>query len=167
EHTDWSLLKFLKYRAEGDDFTYDRRKEHMLYKANLNLLARTKEHAQAIKYLSNFENEKASVSIDNFWMSVDNRFSNEKQKHIETGYDLTLADEVTQQMKTYIRSTTTRVTKRFLDSRETSSPKRSTRRKRDIEDGENETQMYQENQEIITDIGNNPLYVTEHIEKNE
>ncbi|CAG8546918.1 4817_t:CDS:2 [Ambispora gerdemannii] len=52
-NTDWSLIKFLKYRAEGDDFTYDRRKEHMLYKAVLTLL--TKEHAQAIKYLSNFE----------------------------------------------------------------------------------------------------------------
>ncbi|RIA85928.1 hypothetical protein C1645_741215 [Glomus cerebriforme] len=109
--------------------------------------------------------EKSSVSVDNFWMSVDKKLNNEKMERIKTDYDLTLADEVSQQMSTYVRSTTTRVTKRFLDSRKISSPERST--KWDIEDDENKTQMYQENQEIFADVGNNPLYVTEHIEKDE
>ncbi|CAI2190023.1 6639_t:CDS:2, partial [Funneliformis geosporum] len=122
--------------TEDDDFTYDRRKEHMLYKAVLNLLA--KEHAQAIKYLSiaitqldayvptgcqttcRVMNEKSSASIENFWMSIDKKLSNERKEHIETKWD--------------------------------------------IEDDENKTQTYQE---IILDVGNNPLYVTEHIEKNE
>ncbi|CAG8546896.1 4816_t:CDS:10 [Ambispora gerdemannii] len=85
------------------------------------------------------------------------------KKLIETDYDLTLADEVTQQMKTYARSTTTRVTKRLLDSRETSFPKRSTRTKWNIEGDESKTQTYQE----IIDVGNNPFLVTEHIKEDE
>ncbi|GES96050.1 hypothetical protein RCL_jg392.t1 [Rhizophagus clarus] len=34
----WSLLKFLNFRAENDDFTCNRRKEHGLYKKALNVL---------------------------------------------------------------------------------------------------------------------------------
>ncbi|CAG8449809.1 7335_t:CDS:2 [Acaulospora colombiana] len=97
-------------------------------------------------------------------MSIDKKLSSEKKKHIEADYDLTLADEVTQQMKTYVRSTTTRVTKRFLDSCETSSPKRSTRTKWNIEGDESKTQTYQE---LIEDVGNNPFLVTEHIKEDE
>ena len=50
---DWSLIKFLKYRAQDDNFTYDKRNEHMLYRVALNLLS--KEHSQARQYLTDFE----------------------------------------------------------------------------------------------------------------
>ncbi|CAG8696235.1 1462_t:CDS:2, partial [Cetraspora pellucida] len=151
-NTDWSLIKFLKYR---DDFTYDKRKEHMLYKAWVQGLEYISVPRQLRDVLTNHQtyviaitqldayvptgcqtmchvmNEKSSASVENFWMSID-------KKLIETDYDLTLADEVTQQMKTYARSTTTRVIKRLLDSRETSSPKRSTRTKWNIEGDESD-----------------------------
>ncbi|CAG8651603.1 10308_t:CDS:2, partial [Funneliformis mosseae] len=52
-NTDWSLIKFLKYRAQEGDFTYDKRNEHMLYKVALSLLSN--EHPQAQQYISNFE----------------------------------------------------------------------------------------------------------------
>ncbi|CAG8610298.1 14263_t:CDS:2, partial [Funneliformis caledonium] len=49
----WSLFSFLQYREGVDDFTYDKVKEHMLYKSALNLLS--KDHDQARKCLLNFE----------------------------------------------------------------------------------------------------------------
>ena len=49
----WSLLKFLKFRAENDDFTCNRRKEHGLYKKALNVLA--VNNAQARDLLSGFK----------------------------------------------------------------------------------------------------------------
>ncbi|CAG8716720.1 7231_t:CDS:2, partial [Funneliformis mosseae] len=71
-------------------------------------------------------------------------------------YDLTVADEVSQQMKSYVRSTTTKVYKRFLGSCETSSPKRLTR-----------TNWSIKGSDVIVDVGNNPFIVTKHIEKDE
>ena len=53
KNTNWSLIKFLNYRARDDEFTYNKRKEHLLYKSVLSLLS--KDHAQAQKYLSSFE----------------------------------------------------------------------------------------------------------------
>ncbi|GBB89876.1 hypothetical protein RclHR1_01670027 [Rhizophagus clarus] len=49
----WSLLKFLNFRAENDDFTCNRRKEHGLYKKALNVL--TVNNAQARDLLSGFK----------------------------------------------------------------------------------------------------------------
>ncbi|CAI2189139.1 12391_t:CDS:2, partial [Funneliformis geosporum] len=141
KNTNWLLIKFLNYRAKDDEFTYDKRKEHLLYKSVLSLLS--KDYAQAQKYLSSFEayaiaitqldayvptsyqtschvmNEKTSEVVNIFWNSIDKKLCDSKIEHVETNYDLGIATEVTQQMETYIKSSTTRVTKRFSNSCQT------------------------------------------------
>ncbi|CAG8641443.1 13586_t:CDS:2 [Dentiscutata heterogama] len=84
----WSLFSFLKYRECVDDFTYDKVKEHMLYKSALNLLS--KDHDQARKCLLNFEpaefalagesgvrlpsgNERSSEKVLNFWTTIEKK----------------------------------------------------------------------------------------------
>ncbi|CAB4399322.1 unnamed protein product [Rhizophagus irregularis] len=67
----WSLFSFLQYREGVDDFTYDKVKEHMLYKSALNLLS--KDHDQARKCLLNFENERSSGNVHNFWTTIEKK----------------------------------------------------------------------------------------------
>jgi hypothetical protein len=65
----WSLFSFLQYREGVDDFTYDKVKEHMLYKSALNLLS--KVHDQARKCLLNFEVNYLyllAVKVDESWL---------------------------------------------------------------------------------------------------
>ncbi|RGB28982.1 hypothetical protein C1646_672811 [Rhizophagus diaphanus] len=130
----WSLSRFLQYRNEAEDYTYDKRQEHKTYKKALVALSEDPSYAQQAQIcLSGFENEKSSTSIENFWISIDKKLATKKLERIEDHYDLTIADEVTQQMTTYIRSTTTRVTERFLNSCETSSQNRSTENQEPVE----------------------------------
>ncbi|PKY59019.1 hypothetical protein RhiirA4_481429 [Rhizophagus irregularis] len=60
-----------QYREGVDDFTYDKVKEHMLYKSALNLLS--KDHDQARKCLLNFENERSSGNVHNFWTTIEKK----------------------------------------------------------------------------------------------
>ncbi|CAJ0756887.1 9907_t:CDS:2 [Entrophospora sp. SA101] len=93
--------------------------------------------------------------MDNFWVLINKKLNNEKFECIEVSELFILtADEVTQHMKKYISSTTTRVTKRFLDRYETSPSKRLTKIKSSIENDKNETHI----QEAIE---NNPFLASE------
>ena len=49
----WSLASFLMYRAKVDEFTYDKVREHNLYKKSLTLLSRDNDQARIC--LNNFE----------------------------------------------------------------------------------------------------------------
>ncbi len=40
KNTNWSLIKFLNYRAKDKEFTYNKRKEYLLYKSVLSLLSK-------------------------------------------------------------------------------------------------------------------------------
>ncbi|UZO05888.1 uncharacterized protein OCT59_026226 [Rhizophagus irregularis] len=51
--------------------SHDKVKEHMLYKSALNLLS--KDHDQARKCLLNFENERSSGNVHNFWTTIEKK----------------------------------------------------------------------------------------------
>ncbi|KAF0500630.1 hypothetical protein F8M41_020216 [Gigaspora margarita] len=111
--TNYSLINFLNFRVEAYDFTYNKRREHLLYKKSLEILAINDDLART--YLSDFAHEKSSKKVEIFWRSINKKFNNDKIEDIEADYDLTVAAEVSQQMKTYIRSTTARITTRFSE----------------------------------------------------
>ena len=43
----WSLFRFLQYRNGAEDFTYDKRQEHKMYKKALDVLLLSKDHSYA------------------------------------------------------------------------------------------------------------------------
>lgn len=49
---DWSLFSFLKYREGAGNFTYEKDKEHMLYKKALESLS---ENDEVRKWIRKFE----------------------------------------------------------------------------------------------------------------
>ena len=52
----WSLSRFLQYRNEAEDFTYDKRQEHKTYKKALEALSEDPSYAQQAQIcLSGFE----------------------------------------------------------------------------------------------------------------
>ncbi|GES77813.1 hypothetical protein GLOIN_2v1660456 [Rhizophagus clarus] len=76
QNNNWSLLKFPKYRETTNDFTYEKDREHMLYRKSLDLLSK---------------NDKAQSYIQNFKVA---------------GYNFTLTNKVTQQISQIKSTTT-------------------------------------------------------------
>ncbi|CAJ0901983.1 17530_t:CDS:2, partial [Entrophospora sp. SA101] len=136
--------------TKADDFTYDKGTEHKLYREALSSLS--KQHTLARELLLNFKVECIYILLSLIEISSRARVGSELDLILLI--DLTIADEVTQHMKKYISSTTTRVTKRFLDRYETSPSKRLTKIKSSIENDKNETHI----QEAIE---NNPFLASE------
>ncbi|CAG8661156.1 6580_t:CDS:2, partial [Paraglomus occultum] len=144
KHSIWSLLPFLQYRKGVDSFTYDKAKEHRLYKSALELLSEDDEEAR--KCLFNYEDEKDSACVGLFWSSIMEKLCESQIKGVETNYDLTLATEVTQQMSTYVKSTTGRVAKRYSESFEQNSSKRLAKDSSEpVEDAANNPFLYDSN----------------------
>ncbi|CAG8469247.1 24200_t:CDS:2 [Gigaspora margarita] len=122
--TNYSLINFLNFRAEAYDFTYNKRREHLLYKKSLEILAINDDLART--YLSDFAVQELEYipvpgQLRDVLTTPDTRnhlkkYNNDKIEDIEADYELTVAAEVSQQMKTYIRSTTARITNRFSES---------------------------------------------------
>ncbi|CAG8694751.1 6406_t:CDS:2, partial [Acaulospora morrowiae] len=72
--------------------------------------------------------ERSSISVNKFWMTVNEELINDKIKNEENEYDLILTTNVNKQMGTYVNATSSRLTKRFVDCANESPPKRVTRK---------------------------------------
>nr|CAG8504800.1 7802_t:CDS:2 [Entrophospora candida] len=72
EYTDWSLVSFLRFRKDADNFTGDKAVEHFNYKTTLEkiILSDDLNRAKVLECLVNFEDEKSSQLVNNFWTSI-------------------------------------------------------------------------------------------------
>ncbi|RIB04204.1 hypothetical protein C2G38_700874 [Gigaspora rosea] len=69
---DWSLLSFLLYRQQFDDFSADKCKEHKRYVFNLSAIISNEDSSEiaierASKSLKSMRNEKKSYLVNIFW----------------------------------------------------------------------------------------------------
>ncbi|CAB5367397.1 unnamed protein product [Rhizophagus irregularis] len=71
----WSLLKFFYYRMGTKSFTYEKDKEHMLYRSML--ISLSNERARIC--LLAFE-EKTSQSVESFWNGIEKNCLNDNIK---------------------------------------------------------------------------------------
>ncbi|CAJ0769769.1 12117_t:CDS:2, partial [Entrophospora sp. SA101] len=69
EYTDWSLVSFLRFRKDADNYTGDKAVEHKTTLEKI-ILSDDLNHAKALKYLVNFEDGKSSQLVNNFWTSI-------------------------------------------------------------------------------------------------
>ncbi|EXX66181.1 hypothetical protein RirG_126270 [Rhizophagus irregularis DAOM 197198w] len=87
----WSLLKFLHYRMGTKSFTYEKDKEHMLYRSTL--ISLSNERARTC--LLAFEKEKTSQSVESFWNGIEkNRLNDNIEKRSLEYINETIDDSV-------------------------------------------------------------------------
>ncbi|CAG8678446.1 3463_t:CDS:2, partial [Acaulospora morrowiae] len=136
----WSLIKFLQYRKEVDDFTYSKRREHRLYKSALKALSGD----QAEICLLNFEvgegelrlpsdafvpsvEEKFSETVKNFWILIDKERFKHEIENIKLDYTkrvLSDTNNETHQIRTIVTDNAIKTLKHALEGDESNKERK-------------------------------------------
>ncbi|RIA85522.1 hypothetical protein C1645_808223 [Glomus cerebriforme] len=119
----WSLIRFLQYRKEVDDFTYSKRQEHRLYWSALKALS----DDQAETSLLNFEDEKSSEAVKNFWLLIDKERSKHEIENIQLDYTKRVLNDTnneTHQIRTVATNNAIKTLKHALEGDESNREKK-------------------------------------------
>ncbi|CAB5104893.1 unnamed protein product [Rhizophagus irregularis] len=122
-----TLLKFLNFRLSAGDLE-DKKTEYNRYNNELNTIskhyAEMSEMGQEIaKWKGAFKNDKRTKSVIQFWEVQDvARMAEEKSRAevrmLQAAQHVTIATVTTEQVQQYARSTTTKISEKFLDEKE-------------------------------------------------
>ncbi|CAG8526301.1 3333_t:CDS:10 [Gigaspora rosea] len=90
----WSLIKYLQYRKEAEDFTYSKRKELRLYRSSSKIEVGSKLEYVPCDMLTNpscqlpspWLIEKSSEAVKNFWILIDKEHSKHVIENIQLDY---------------------------------------------------------------------------------
>nr|CAG8637457.1 10929_t:CDS:2 [Entrophospora candida] len=138
ENESWTLIGYLRYRVNREDFLANRNNEHLSYRKNLDYIANyynTKQRAKAKKCIDNLKAEKNSPAVNSFWASVVRKKYEHKIEISKSA--LCAVNKESKNIRSNVSEETMSILREGCQSNFTTTTERKKQKKNDSEEQEN------------------------------